>query len=389
MKYIASQAPAVMALDHRCAHGLELGAAPGTPFWASAVSVCANHCQRESVESWASQLANVEANLDALRRGMHDLHQQVQHIAAQPLAGARALPQAAVEVQHQSLQELRQELRGVVADGLRDAELQTSMAVNRALAEQATEIANREAALRAQLRSEFSEQFATLRSHVGSLDARALRLEAMSPDLQSATETSHRELHGLNSKLQDVGCRMSQLELKGVRIAQWVEQEGKSARAALDGVETSLGVVQHQQARFSDGLQECRETLIAQIEDATKRSRSELADVLEDATGRSKCESVSGISSSSMGCPSCPGKAASGGDVADVASARHEAGSGEPSRPNSAPATLPGFGKQRPNSAERNHFLDSLIQDATAKDVDAEDEEENLLFVLPAMVRTC
>lgn len=259
----------------------EIDASSGLPFWASVVRVGASGCHnvenvgscgvaaqggcdsliyKPSCHAPTIQLARVVADVAALQCELRHTQRQVQDIAPWLSKESCELSPAAAVA---GWQEESKELRRILAEGLRSAELETAMAINRAIADEVRQVAAREAALCSQLRTEFNDLLSSLRRECCDLNTRAQRLETLSPDLQAAIERNQCELSGLSVQLGGVGARMADLEQKGMHMSKWLESEGRAGKAAIADLQEAVDSTRRQQADCYDGLQQCRDGLRA------------------------------------------------------------------------------------------------------------------------------
>mmetsp|Transcript_58897 Transcript_58897/g.111107 ORF Transcript_58897/g.111107 Transcript_58897/m.111107 type:complete len:499 (+) Transcript_58897:40-1536(+) len=228
--------------------------ASNVPFFGQGVGMgpgCGSNWPQE-LTSWcrdvAVQLANLSADVTALSRGLSETQQQVRDLSN----GWRSTGPGAA----QPLDELR-DLRKSLADGLRNAELQASMAINRALADAACEAAEREKVLRQQL----DMIHGPLRHECGVLGARAQRLEALAPELLEERRCREQELGTLNCHVQGMSSRIASIEAKGAQMARWLETEAHASKNAVGSLSQSVEAMKSTHTDLYDGLQECRNTL--------------------------------------------------------------------------------------------------------------------------------
>lgn len=247
--------PPLVAESHARGPRAHLGAS--VPFWAAATAAVGAGCQPKASSQgnaggdeaetrllpWcrdvALQLTNVAADIATLRRGLSDTQRQVQTFIVQG----------------------QEELKHSFSETLKAAELQNSMAVNRALEEGLREATTREASLRLQINSEMNELQAIVQRECSAVGEKTKRLEIALREPEDIA--SRRDLANLSLQLRDASTAILGLEAKGSKIARWVEGEAKYGRAAISQLRSSVETMRCEHEHIRDAIQQCNDSLAA------------------------------------------------------------------------------------------------------------------------------
>jgi len=231
---------------------------------------------RKGLEATQHQFSN---DVSALSRGLDATQQQLRTLSGKRDAEDRERQvlsgngHCRNSVQLDDLTRHSHELRAALADGLRGAELQASMTVNRALAEGASEAAMRELAVRRQLGEECSELRSHLQYQLGEelhrVEARcATRLqEALRPDLVKERELRERVISGLGTQVQGMGARIADLESRGENLVKWIQSELCVGKVTVSGLLSDVEAARRERASLRETIRECEECVARQRDD--------------------------------------------------------------------------------------------------------------------------
>lgn len=202
------------------------------------------------------QLSKLTADIGDLRRSLEETQERLQVVADRQWNGDRAPSRSWQE----ELAQQSQQLRAQLAEGLRNAELNHTMAVNRIASSTATEAAQRESVLRHQVSVELSEMHSALRHDCAAVEAACTtRLEAALAQGPRFNEEHELRQTNLSFQVQGIGTRLAGVEEKGSHLANWLESEVRAGRASVAELAKSVDSMQRDHAQLRETLNECSE----------------------------------------------------------------------------------------------------------------------------------